>query len=448
MVNLYLPNYKLSLTNTCDLSHRQGHYYGRRTSDHVLCLGVDWLLMLCRRRKERYEDLEIARDDMGGLFDDHLDGNRYSLSIMQALALMYGIFTSLVYGLDLGRHSQELAAFDSPEFAKHLYISHAIGFMAPLFGRTSFCLYMLRVLSAASVSRKFVVRLFVALQISVNATITILVFTQCGSFHTLWEHGMQTIAPSCIRHDTLKVLALVTVTFNAITDLYLTILPAVVVWNIQVMTKRTRLGLAATLGLSFFATIASISKIYYVYALYAYTTTLHIIGRLIVVMAVEINVVIIAASIPILAPLFLHHRSRKSMYKGPVLPTFETKIETAPKSGFLHMNKPFGHSPSENTSVTGHDLKSGTASSTANLNENFATGGHSRPLRILHTIDVSVDILEQEQDVILEDGIVPQSLRETDAAENSDVMPSLQAWDELPTPLFLSDDDISPFESR
>ncbi|KAI4853124.1 hypothetical protein E4T44_01039 [Aureobasidium sp. EXF-8845] len=171
-----------------------------------------------------------------------------------------------------------------------------------------------------------VVRLFIALQVAINVPITILVFTQCGSFHTLWEHGLQRIAASCIPSDTIKVLALVAVTFNAITDLYLTILPAVVVWNLQVMVKRARLGLFAALGLSFFATIASISKIYYVYALYAYTTTLHVIGRLIIVMAVEIDVVIIAASIPILAPLFLRNCSRNLIPNNPVLPAYEVQI--------------------------------------------------------------------------------------------------------------------------
>lgn len=175
--------------------------------------------------------------------------------------------------------------------------------MAPLFGRISFCLYMLRVLSAVSASRKYSIQVVVALQVVVNVTIKTLVFIQCESFENLWKHGMQTIAPSYAHHDVLKVLALVAVTLNAITDLYKTILPGVVVCNIQVLNNRARLGLTVMPGLSFFATIASISKIYYVYALNSCTNTLHIVGRSII-MAAEINVVIVVALVPILVLLF------------------------------------------------------------------------------------------------------------------------------------------------
>jgi hypothetical protein len=121
------------------------------------------------------------------------------------------------------------------------------------------------------------------------------------------------------------------------------------------MTKRARLGLTTTLGLSFLVTIASISKIDYVYALCPYTETLHIVGRLIIVMAAEINVVIVVASVSILATLFLHHRSRNSMYKDPTLLTFEIQVERTSKRGLLQLSNPFEHPPSKNTSVVKYD---------------------------------------------------------------------------------------------
>jgi hypothetical protein len=47
------------------------------------------------------------------------------------------------------------------------------------------------------------------------------------------------------------------------------------------------------------------------------------------VMGVEINVVIISASIPVLAPLFLQKsgKSRKNMYKEPELATYDISRE-------------------------------------------------------------------------------------------------------------------------
>lgn len=212
--------------------------------------------------------------------------------------------------------------------------------MAPLFSRVSFCLYMVRVLSTTSEFRKRCIYAFIALQFLVNVPVSIFVFTQCGSFHSLWEHGLVEPSASCVRHDIVRSLALVAVIFNALTDVFLTILPAVVVWSIKVMTPRARLGLVATLGLSFFATIASVIKIYYVYALYTFIPTIQLVGRLIIVMGVEINVVIIAASIPVLAPLFLQKsgQNRKRMYKEPVLPTYNISAE-GPDASLQSSNK-------------------------------------------------------------------------------------------------------------
>jgi hypothetical protein len=266
----------------------------------------------------------------------------------QILAIGYGSSATLLYSVDLGHHS----AFDSPKFAEYLYLSHAMGFMAPLFSRISFCLYMLRVLSTTSAFRKRCIMAFIALQLLVNVSISIFVLTHCGSFHALWENGMSKPAASCVSNDIIKTLALVAVVFNALTDVFLTILPAVVVWSIKVMTPRARLGLGATLGLSFFATIASVIKVYYVYALYTFTPSVPVVARLILVMGVEINVVIIAASIPVLAPLFLQKsgKSKKSMYKDPVLRTYDNSAES-PSVALQSSNKTFGSSE-KHTSVS------------------------------------------------------------------------------------------------
>ncbi|KAI5274207.1 hypothetical protein E4T47_02664 [Aureobasidium subglaciale] len=270
----------------------------------------------------------------------------YLMIISMALAVAYATSATLLYDLGLEQHT----AFYSPKFAEFLYICHAIGFMAPLFSRISFCLYMLRVLSTTSATRKRTIYVFIALQLAVNVPITIFVFTQCGNFKALWEHGIMEPSSSCVRHDIIKVLALVAVVFNAATDLYLTILPAVVVWTIKVMTYRARVGLAATLGLSFFATIASVIKIWCVYDLYTYAPSLQTVGRLIMVMGAEINVVVIAASIPVLAPLFLQKsgRSRKGMYKEPELATYDTGAQSAAtKDISLLSSSTFGNASSD-----------------------------------------------------------------------------------------------------
>ncbi|THX74060.1 hypothetical protein D6D05_07132 [Aureobasidium pullulans] len=368
----------------------------------------------------------------------------YLMFLSVAFAVMYGSYTVSMYRSDIS----ELAALDRPEFARDVYIGHALGFLAPLFGRISFCVYMLGIVGPVFVSRKRTIQLFVALQVAVNVPITILVFTQCGSFPALWKHGLQRDAASCIPIDTIKVLALITVTFNAITDLYLTILPAVVVWNIKAMTTRARLGLFAVLGFSFFATIASTIKIYCVYALYAYTTTIHVIARLIVVMAVEMNVVIIAASIPILAPIFLGNLKRKSMLNDPVLPTYEARVEGTPKSGLLRLTNLSRRLPTEYPSIIRYDSGSEMRSWTTDVDEDPTKRARTQSLEILKTVLVAINMSEQKQVSMREHEIVPESLRRSVSRDNSNIASSLETWEELPTPLFLSEGDGPSFESK
>ncbi|TIA20830.1 hypothetical protein D6C81_04033 [Aureobasidium pullulans] len=324
----------------------------------------------------------VARSVMKTIRFHGLAWEDYLMIISMLLAVVYGISSTLMYTLDFGNHAQQqLAPFHSPKFAEYLYLCHAVGFMAPLFSRISFCLYMLRVLSTTSAFRKRSIHAFIALQLIVNVPITIFVFTQCGSFQNLWRHGLLTSSPSCVRHDIIKILALIAVVFNAITDVYLTLLPAIVVWSIKVMTAKARLGLAATLGLSFFASIASVIKIYYVYALYTYSPNPLTIERLILVMGVEINIVVIAASIPVLAPLFLQKsgQSRKGIYKDPVLPTYDISVEGASKGSDLQSGKTFNTSSSKTFGQSSSGKKDSIVTRTTELFSENGTEGTLSP---------------------------------------------------------------------
>ncbi|THY32788.1 hypothetical protein D6D01_02449 [Aureobasidium pullulans] len=318
----------------------------------------------------------VARSVMKTIRFHGLAWEDYLMIISMLLAVVYGISSTLMYTIDFGKHAQHLAPFHSPKFAEYLYLCHAVGFMAPLFSRISFCLYMLRVLSTTSAFRRRSIHAFIALQLIVNVPITIFVFTQCGSFQNLWQHGLSTSSTSCVRHDIIKILALIAVVFNAVTDVYLTVLPAVVVWGIKVMTAKARLGLVATLGLSFFASIASVIKIYYVYALYTYSPNLHTVERLIMVMGVEINVVVIAASIPVLAPLFWQKsgQSRKGIYKDPVLPTYDISVEGTSKGSELQSGKIFNTTSSTKTFV-GQSSSSKNNSVVTRTTEVFSENG-------------------------------------------------------------------------
>lgn len=350
---------------------------------------------------------------------------------------MFGVFTSLLCNLPLGQLPPGLDTYPAPQFARDLYISHALGFMAPLFGRISFCLYMLRILHVASLTNKFTMRVLIILQLFVNLTMTVLVFTQCGKFQTLWENGLQPEVSSCIRHDVLKVVALSAVTFNALTDLYLTILPSVIVWNIQAMTARKRFGIAVVLGLSFFATIASICKIYYVNVLYTTQYVLPVAERLIIVMGAEINIVIIAASLPILGPLFLHRFSRDPVKRIQTLPIYEVHVEKGSKKALIKIGiLSLPGSLSTRQYISKCDLRFSNS-----LPGTKTDSCHGQSLRVIKTVNVTLASAEITEDTILDGEIVPEDLQEHNSTEENIQTLPLDSWDDLPTPPFLTNLD-------
>lgn len=372
------------------------------------------------------------------------------------MAVLFATIVTILYNLGLGRHVPDMQIFGSPKFAEYFYFGHVLGFIAPLFGRISFCLYMLRVLGVVSVSRRVTIWTVIALQVVINVTIAILVFTQCGSFYALWKHGFESDTSTCIRHDTARALALGSSTFNAFTDLYLTVLPAVVVWKIRVMDSRTKFGIAATLGLSIFASAASIAKIYFINVLYSPMPTSKTFGQLYITMSVEINIVIIVASLPILAPLVLNRGGRSSTSQAPVLATYESSVEATSNTSKMLSTW--------NTS----DISNASKNSVSRLLDSTRRGSFltnpfyvrkdsfprnilpqsqtkeacvmSDPFHVTKTVDIAVNVAERGEDT-LEDSIVPQPLHDDcSKVERSEYDPAddpVTPWEELPTLPFL-----------
>lgn len=97
------------------------------------------------------------------------------------------------------------------------------------------------------------------------------------------------------------------------------------------MTARRKLGVAVILSLSFFATIAGICKIYHVNAFYTTQYVLPVTEGLIIIMSAEINIVIIAASLPTLGPLFLHRFGRAPVNRAQTLPIYEVHVDSGSK---------------------------------------------------------------------------------------------------------------------
>ncbi|KAG9562469.1 hypothetical protein KCU97_g17387, partial [Aureobasidium melanogenum] len=138
---------------------------------------------------------------------------------------------------------------------------------------------------------------------------------------------------------------------------------------------------------------------------------------LIIVMSVEINIVIIAASLPILGPLFLHRFSRDPVKRIQTLPIYEVHVGKGPKRALINV----GILPSPGSLRVRID------------------SCHGQSLKVIKTVNVTLASTEMTEDTILDGEIVPEDLQEHNSAEeNIQTLPS-DSWDDIPTPPFLTD---------
>lgn len=331
-------------------------------------------------------------------------------------------------------------AAQMPELTKYFFIGHVFGFLGPLFARISFCLYMLRVLGVASLTRKMSVWAIIALQVMVNITIVTVTLSQCGSFHNLWKDGFAPDA-TCIRHDTARDIALATVSLNAFADLYLTVLPVLVIGKIQAMNMRTKVGIMATLGLSLFAAVASTCKVWYTHVLYSLDPNAVTQARLYIVMAVEINIVIIVASLPVLAPLVLKPRNNGSSYQTPMLRTYSFNVEDTSKDAMSSIKKPSLILRKSFLSFKQDSVFGSKLSPTIQI-EAVDDECRNNSFCVRRTVDIAVESLVPS-DGTLEKGIVPESLHDGQSShhEDNNSPTTPVSWEDLPTPPFLDEKD-------
>lgn len=350
--------------------------------------------------------------------------------------------TTILCRLGLGLPSEKLNPNDMPEFARYMYIGHGLGFIAPAFGRVSFCLYMMRVIGSASLRRRNTLRVFIGLQIVVNLAMTILVFTQCGSFDNLWKNGF---APTskCVSVPVAEGVALTVVTFNSITDLYLTILPAQVVWTIRAMTARTKIGVSITLCVSLFASIGSICKIYYTYVLYSGKSDIFLaFARLYIVMAVEINVVIMVASLPILAPLLSKGSNHGSSAQVAILPCFEVHVDARSTRGMSSLSSVTRPSLSlKKGFFIRHDSVLASQCSSFGGSDDYGVASMDHGFHVLRVKEVTVESTQMKHGTVMDRGSVPHSLEDSYRRSMGSAKDELlnTSWVDAPSLTFLSD---------
>lgn len=255
--------------------------------------------------------------------------------ISNAYAILVG---SLVQQLR-GEKSQ-IAGVEALHIVKVVFQSQVLGYLAPLFGRVSFSVYMLATLTPNAGRKRLVLIVFIVSQLVINITTLTLISIRCGTdFPALVEYYFLGEQRSCLARPIHNDVAIFTGSFNTLTDAYLTVLPSLVIWNLKKMHRNTKIGIALMFGLSILACAASAGKTSMIRDLSSHSNQIQLarhFAHFFWVSTTEMNTVIIAASIPCLAPLFTGARPSLARRKSVIpLPQFEAKCEGSPKRTLL-----------------------------------------------------------------------------------------------------------------
>jgi len=142
--------------------------------------------------------------------------------------------------------------------------------------------------------------------ISITALVGIfLCFFQCDPPDALWNtYKVDNGQAHCIDGDAVDRYFIGGASFWCSMDFLLAALPITIVWNLK-LSHRKKIAISCLLGLGFFAGICAIFKVYYLQTLLANEDTTWMVIALLIWDDNEINVIIIAACIAVLRPLYL-----------------------------------------------------------------------------------------------------------------------------------------------
>lgn len=221
------------------------------------------------------------------------------MALSLATIIGMGSLITVQYHYGWGRHYVYIDPHDRMQALRFNAIGQSFGVMGSTWGRLSFILLMLQLFGTSKWRRRALWSLF-ASQLIFNGIVVVCLYVQCKNIRSLWDFSFPS---TCWNADVQTYLGYAHTAFNGTTDLFLTFLPATILWTLQMKTK-LKVGLCALLGLSLFAFVAVIMKIVKLRALsqrgdYTYNTV-----QMFVWVITEGCLVDIAASVPLIRPLF------------------------------------------------------------------------------------------------------------------------------------------------
>ncbi|KAF1343790.1 hypothetical protein BDV97DRAFT_339784 [Delphinella strobiligena] len=217
--------------------------------------------------------------------------------------IFHCIFITIAQHWGLGRHIDTLTSNQMVHAIHYLVVSESFSIMTSYFGRMSFSVFLLGIFGVVAQPQRIALFLIIILDTIVNIIVMVQIYAQCGTaIGAVWNPAAYPSA-ICDSPNVEKNLGYVQASINSACDLVLTILPITIIWSLH-MVLGTKIAIGALLTLSGFALFASIAKGVEISQLANGADPTYHFAILQFTVVVENDVVMMAASLPMLRPLW------------------------------------------------------------------------------------------------------------------------------------------------
>ncbi|KAL5342742.1 hypothetical protein BJX70DRAFT_385938 [Aspergillus crustosus] len=218
------------------------------------------------------------------------------------------VTVSVQYGT--GRHMEDLTHSQQIRSAKYQLLSQGFHVMSTNWGKVSVALFLIRIISEVKQHKRTMYAGIVVMSV-INIMGVYTIYGQCTPTAKIWDSAG--VEGTCWPPGAQTNYAYFQGSASAVSDLALAVYPLFTIKKLQ-MALKVKVGLGFVLSLGIIAMIAAIVKTTYLAALTSHENATWDMVNLTVWVALEQYLIILAACIPALTPLFniiVRHRSSK-----------------------------------------------------------------------------------------------------------------------------------------
>ncbi|EEH05525.1 integral membrane protein [Histoplasma capsulatum G186AR] len=224
------------------------------------------------------------------------------MCLAMVCALVNTVCVTICIHYGTGRHVYYLNDYQKVQANKYNWISQGFHVMSTNWGKVSIAFFLLRIVDRAKRQRYIFFVGMVVLTI-VNSVCVYTIYGQCTPTTALWNGVGPGKKGSCWHPNIQRDYAFFQGSFSAASDLVLALYPVFIIWQLQ-MARNIKIGLTCVLALGVVATAAAVVKTIFLAELVARSDYTFETINLTTWISTEQYLIIIAACIPTLGPLF------------------------------------------------------------------------------------------------------------------------------------------------